>query len=174
MTKNLYLARLVFFISLTLLIELFGLPQPITGPLVNMMLILTALVLDPLAGVILGTITPLVAGFRGQLPAILLPMVPAIIIANALFVLTFSTVQKSLKHVIPVMISTLLALLIAATIKFLLLYAAASWIIPILFGKSFPEAILTMMTFPQFLSAFIGGIFALGSYQTIKRLGIIR
>ena len=62
------LTRFVFLTALTLSIEMMGLPQPFTGPLINMMLIITSLIINPGAGVILGLFTPILAALRGQLP----------------------------------------------------------------------------------------------------------
>ncbi|NIA29487.1 MAG: hypothetical protein GWP06_06190 [Actinobacteria bacterium] len=177
MSKTNYITRLIILISLTLSFEMLGLPQPITGPLVNLMLILTTLVLNPLAGVILGSISPLVAVIRGQLPAILLPMVPFIIIANALFVLIFGLTGKlfpfSLDHDSSPLksIGNWLGLLLGATIKFLWLYASASFVVPLILGKQLPAPFIAMMAIPQFITAIIGGIFALLIFSMLR--GII-
>ncbi len=177
MSKTNSITRLIILISLTLSFEMLGLPQPITGPLVNLMLILTTLVLNPLAGVILGSVSPLVAVIRGQLPPILLPMVPFIIIGNALFVLVFGLIRKLLSFSphhdsSPLKsIGNWLGLFFGATIKFLWLYASASFVVPLILGKQLPATFIAMMAIPQFITAIIGGIFALFIFSMLR--GII-
>ncbi|NOY60950.1 MAG: hypothetical protein GXO75_18730 [Calditrichaeota bacterium] len=141
------------------------------------MLILTTLVLNPLAGVILGSVSPLVAVIRGQLPPILLPMVPFIIVGNALLVVVFGLVGKlisfSLHHDSSPLksIGNWLGLLLGATIKFLWLYASASFVVPLVLGKQLPAPFIAMMAIPQFITAIIGGIFALLIFSMLR--GII-
>lgn len=173
--KTNYITRLIILISLTLSFEMLGLPQPITGPLVNLMLILTTLVLNPLAGVILGSVSPFVAVIRGQLPPILLPMVPFIMIGNALLVLIFGLGRKlipfSLHHdSSPIKsIGNWLGLFLGATIKFLWLYLSASLVVPLILGKQLPAPFIAMMAIPQFVTAIIGGIFALFIFAMLHR-----
>ena len=175
-SKTNFITRLIILISLTLSFEMLGLPQPITGPLVNLMLILTTLVLNPMAGVILGSVSPLVAVIRGQLPAIFLPMVPFIIIANALLVLIFGFVSKlfpfALSHDSSPLksIGNWLGLFLGAMIKFLWLYASASFVLPIILGKQLPPPFIAMMAVPQFVTAIIGGSFALLIFSMLQRI----
>jgi hypothetical protein len=172
--KTQYITRLVFFITLTLVIELLGLPQLFTGPLINTMLLLTTLVLQPAAGVILGVLTPTVAVLRGQLPPVLLPMVPFIMTANALLVLSFEVIRNLLKHFVhakPILFSlnAWLALTVAAFLKFALLYLSAKLVLPLLLGRNLPGPFLAMMAFPQFLTALTGGVLALVIYSLLHQ-----
>jgi hypothetical protein len=172
--KTQYITRLMFFIALTLVIELVGLPQPFTGPLVNAMLILTTLVLQPAAGVILGVLTPTVALLRGQLPPGLLPMVPFIMTANALLVLSFAVIRNLLKpffHAKPILFSVnaWLALAGAAFLKFVWLYFSAKLVLPLLLGSMLPKPFIVMMALPQFLTALAGGALALVIYTLLQQ-----
>ena len=169
MSKTTTITRTVFLISITLIIEMIGLPQPVTGPLVNMMLILTTLILNPLAGIILGAITPTVALIRGQLPSILFPMVPFIIVGNASLVLIFALVLKPVKNkntlVLVKSITHWLAIIAASTAKFVWLYLSVRTFLPLLLGRSLPNKIMALMALPQLITALLGGIFALIVYQ---------
>jgi hypothetical protein len=169
MTRTKFITHLVISISLTLSLEVIGLPQPITGPLVNMMLILTTLILNPPAGIILGCISPLVAVMRGQLPAILLPMVPFIAIGNALLVLIFGTLRKKYHSAKQPLVSPInwIALLSGSTIKFLWLYGAARIVLPIFLGVHLAPNFVAMMALPQFITAVIGSTLALAIYQML-------
>jgi hypothetical protein len=167
-------ARFIFLTTSTLIIEMIGLPQPFTGPLVNMMLILTALLINPLAGVGLGLITPMAAALRGQLPPPLIPMAPFIIVANGLLVVGFSAVRRLLRRFEPrgSLLRSLPAwtgLLIGAALKWGFLYFSAQFFLPLLLAKLLPDKVIALMSLPQFITALIGGGAALVLYQLLKR-----
>lgn len=161
-----YYTRLVILISLTLIIEMVGLPQPATGPLVNMMLYLTTLLLDIKAGVILGCISPLVAAVRGQLPPFLIPMVPFIIAGNILLVVLFGLIGQVGKSSRPALANPMysftvwLGVLVSAAVKLIWLYTSAKLLLPVLFGKHLPPQLVAMMAMPQLITAISGGILA--------------
>ncbi|MDZ7721579.1 MAG: ECF transporter S component [candidate division KSB1 bacterium] len=167
------LTRIVVLLTLTLIIQLFGLPQLITGPLINMMLLITALILDPLSGILLGMLTPLVALFRGQLPPLLAPMVPFIIVGNAIWVGVFALIRPSVNRNLLSSVRTWIALLTAALLKTLWLFATARFLLPLLLGKHLPDALIAAMSFPQFITAVAGGAFALALYNLLySRVGL--
>jgi hypothetical protein len=170
MTRTKFITHLVILISLTLCVEMLGLPQPVTGPLVNMMLILTTLILNPAAGVSLGCISPLVAVLRGQLPAILLPMVPFIMVGNALLVLVFGALRKKYPPATAPLLSPInwIALVAGSAVKFLWLWGAARIVLPVFLGVRVEAKFIAMMAMPQFITAVIGSILALAIYQTLK------
>ncbi|MBN1480181.1 ECF transporter S component [candidate division KSB1 bacterium] len=166
-------SRLIFLIALTLIFEMLGLPQPVTGPLVNMMLILTTLVISTLAGVSLGFITPVVAAVRGQLPGFLLPMIPFIIVSNALLVILFSFIRRLLATWLRddnllLSFPAWLGLFVGAFVKFLVLYHSARILLPMLISKNVPEAFIAMMSLPQLLSAIFGGALALFIFRMLS------
>ncbi len=167
--RTLYLTRLVFLIAITLTITLIGLPQPVTGPLINTMLLLTTLILGPWAGAAVGTITPVAAAFRGQLPPFLLPMVPFIILGNALLVWGFKFIagRNRTPHVLR-SVRHWVGLVVGSTLKFLWLYSAARLLVPLFFGKDLPEAFIAMMAMPQLVTALIGGVLAFLLYELLK------
>jgi len=171
MKRTKMLTRLVFLLSLTLAIEMIGLPQPITGPLVNLMLLLTALLLNSFAAVILGLATPLMGLLRGQLPPILAPMVPFIMLANAVYILLFAMLASAGKQSLSLKRwRGWMALAIAAAGKTLILYAAATLVVPLLFGRQLPEAVIAAFTFPQLITATVGGAAAIGIYPALRRI----
>ncbi|RPI03836.1 MAG: ECF transporter S component [Calditrichaeota bacterium] len=167
------LTRFVFLTALTLSIEMMGLPQPFTGPLINMMLIITSLIINPGAGVILGLFTPILAALRGQLPPPLAPMIPFIVLANAGFVLAFTVFRRFSgkgRQVESLFTFTAwLGLLIASLLKMTILYAAARFIVPLLISAQLPKALILMMAAPQFATALIGGIAALLFVELLHR-----
>ena len=171
-TKN--ISRLIFLIALTLIIEMLGLPQPITGPLINMMLFITTIVLAPTAGLVLGGLTPLIATLRGQLPGFLIPMVPFIVIGNALLVLVFAGIRRLFNRFhnesnLVLSIPVWLGIVGAAFVKFVWLFYSASIFVPLLLQKSVPEQFITMMAMPQFITALIGGLLAVVILNLLQR-----
>ena len=175
MQKTQYLTRLVFLISLTLVLEMAGLPQPFTGPLINMMLFLTAMILGWAGGFTLGCITPILAAMRGQLPAILLPFLPFIIIGNALLVVVYFYSQNKTKT--PAQLKSIrhwILILFASFIKFLWLFFSAKFVLPIVFGKNLPPAFITMMSLPQLFTALLGGILSTLLYQFLYSAHVLR
>jgi hypothetical protein len=166
MRKTIILTRLVFLLSITLTVELIGLPQPVTGPFVNFMLILTTLIISTGGGLVLGCITPAMAVLRGQLPAPLATMVPLIIIANLLFVTSFALLRSNqLKPAYRFYLRNGLAVSAAAIVKFAVLYLAAQFFLPFILGKTLPAGLVSLMALPQLITALVGGWFALFFYQ---------
>jgi hypothetical protein len=175
MRKTIYISRMVVFISLSIAVELIGLPQPITGPLVNFMLLLSAMVLGPAAGVVLGIFTPIIAVIRGQLPPALMPMVPFIVIGNALLVSIFIGTKRALNSVIFPRSSLLKSvspwsgIVLGSLCKFLWLYVSAGFVLPKVLGTNMPPVLVAMMALPQFITALIGGALALIVYSMLKK-----
>jgi len=161
--RTLFIARISIILALTLVIQMAGFPQPITGPLVNTMLFITASLFGTLAGVILGSLTPLVALIRGQLPPILAPMVVFIIGGNAILVLTYNVIVKSWENFIgktSAKMSQLAGILVASVAKFVFLTFAVRIVLPVIFNVSIGEKFAFLMTTPQLITAILGGIIA--------------
>ncbi|MBN2104810.1 ECF transporter S component [bacterium] len=157
-TKNRLIARLALLIALTLVIQAMGLPQPVTGPLINALLFLTTGLLGPLAGIMLGIITPVVALIRGQLPSILAPMVPFIAIGNAALVIIYSLIGRIILSRIHKQWAVFLPIVFASFGKFCVLLLSVRIIVPVMLGRHFPPKIELIMALPQLLTALGGGI----------------
>ena len=171
-----YTAHLAILASITIAFELIGLPQPITGPLVNAMLLLTALIINTTAGVMLGCITPVVAILRGQLPPALAPMIPFIVLANSVFVVVFGQIHHiffSNKQTRKRYLINIFALFASSLCKFLLLVLSVNILLPVFFGTDIPEIFIAAMTFTQFFTAMIGGLFALFLFKLLMKLDIV-
>jgi len=173
--KALFIARLSILIAFTLVMQAAALPQPITGPLINAMLFFTESFLGMMAGVILGSVTPVVALLMGQLPAPLAPMVPFIILSNAALVVIFTLMKKINYRLNSLNQARIyIAIVAAALVKTLLLFTAIRFLLPILFGRTMKDELVLMMTTPQFVTAVVGGIIALFLLQLLKRSQIIK
>jgi len=122
--------------------------QLITGPIVNAVLFLATAVLGMGAGILIGFLPSMVSALVGLLPAPLLPMIPHIIVSNAILVLTFGILRKR---------NFFLGIISASFAKFLFLFL----IVEFLIGQSLPRPIAAMMAWPQLVTALAGGIIAL-------------
>ena len=144
-------------LCLALIIPNLGLPQGITGPLVNALLLGAAVWLGREQALLLGLITPLSAVLRGVLPLPLWVMIPFIALGNATLVSVYSAL-RSRGH--------WLALGAAALAKCALLSAAVTWLtlrpLSLAIGGApqmvaLPASLVNMMRWPQLATALAGG-----------------
>ena len=147
-----------------------GMPQMITGVIVNMILILCTEKCGLEKAVILGMVTPIVAAFSGILPVALLLMIPFITIGNAIYVSIYSMLSERNRAT---------AVITGAFLKFIFLFAAVSLIMtrPIMLvigsrpqSVPIPAAIVGMMSYPQLFTALVGGLLAVSILEVAKRL----
>ena len=125
--------------------------QLITGSIVNAVLFLSTVYLGITAGVLISFIPSLFAGFIGLLPLPILPMIPYIIMANIILVLSFNIFRKK---------SFWLSAILASLLKFLFLFGTSSFIINFFIQKTLPAKIIAMMTWPQLITALSGALIA--------------
>jgi len=123
--------------------------QWITGPIVNAALILAAVCVGPMEAVVLGLMPSTVSLSSGLLPLPLAPMVPFIIIGNAIMILSFQYLAVS---------NYALRILVAAFLKSAFLIFSVTFLMDKLFAKEFLGNLLLMMSWPQFVTALIGGL----------------
>ncbi|TRZ80077.1 iron hydrogenase [bacterium] len=134
--------------------------QIITGPIVNATLFISVVFLGAEAAILIGLIPSVIALSFGLLPAILAPMVPFIMISNALLIVIFGLVQKK---------NYWLAVVSASLIKFIFLFSTSSIVIGLLLKKEVATKVVAMMSWPQLLTALMGGIIAWLVMKTIKK-----
>jgi len=173
-----YLTRLSIFIALTISFQLAGLPQLGTGIFINFMLFITTQFVGISAGLILGALTPWVASLIGQLPPILVPMIPFIMVGNAILVIVFGLLLKKFNFlssikVIRVNLRELLAVSFASLFKFIFLTLSVTFLITWGLGVTIAKEYAYMMMFPQFITAFLGGVFALLIIKILMSIRII-
>ena len=144
-TKSLVTTAL--FLGITLVIQLIRLPPPLTGPLINAILILTTILLGVKQGIAIGLLTPIGALLLGIIPPVLAPAVPFIMVGNSLYCLLFALLYYRCNE--------LLGLLFGSLLKFAVIAGAAVLILDLPKG---PSAALGL---PQFITALTGGAGAL-------------
>lgn len=162
-------ARLVGLIALALAIPALGLPQWITGPLVNALLLLTVEWVGVKQAILLGMVTPLSAALSGVLPLPLMAMIPFIALGNAVMVSVYSELRARNRW---------LALGVGAGLKFAVLAIAVTLLVArplsiVIAGQAqtlaMPLAIVEMMRWPQLLTALAGGLIAFGASALARR-----
>jgi len=147
-----FITLTALLLALTLVVQLGGFPQPITGPLVNAMLILTTMVVGIAGGATVGALTPWVAYMRGILPPLLAPLIPFIMLANIVLVVVFGLLAKR---------SPWLGIGAAAFCKY------GVFVMAINFLFSFPPQLAKAFQLPQLFTALAGGIIAMVVYKML-------
>ncbi len=152
---QLYLCLLIAIAVVPLLIH----NQAITGVFVNFILIFTCLKIGIRSAVSLAFIPSIAAVSSGLFPLPLAPMIPFIIAGNILLV----TIIRFFKH------NYVISLPIAALAKFALLYSTSHFLAQHFLPEMFLNKVMVMMSWPQFATAMVGGLFA---YLVMKGLSI--
>ncbi len=146
-----WLARTAILLALTLAFQMMGLPQPVTGPAVNAMLLLSGTYVGAFGGIVIGLLTPVIAFARGILPPPLAPMIPFIMLGNAALVILYLFLRNMLGKKY---IGCGAAIICGAVVKFLILSGAVRFIV------SVPPPVAKAMQIPQLFTAIVGGIVA--------------
>lgn len=147
-----------FLISLVILPAFFH-TQPITGPLVNAALLMTIIVFNFETALLLSFIPSSIAVVSGILPMPLSPMIPFIITGNIIYIFFFDRLQQK---------NIFLAVITASLAKFILLASVVKTIMPLLIQNQLIDQLTMMMTWPQLITALIGGLIAIGLSKIIK------
>ena len=108
----------------------------------------------------IGLIPSVVALSRGLLPVVLAPIVPFIMLSNALFVLVFSSLRQK---------SFSLAVIGAAVSKYALLHLTSQHLLATLLPQQFVSKAAMMMSWPQLATALLGGVIA---FALLKAVGV--
>ena len=154
-----FITRTGILLAVALVIQMGGFPQPITGPLVNAVLYLSALLVGSWSGIIIGICTPVIAFMRGILPAPLGPMIPFIALGNGILVVVFSLLERK---------SKVLGIILASLVKYAILATTVKFIVEV------PEKIAQIMSLSQLYTALSGGVIALLAYKALWVIGIDR
>ena len=172
--KNVNINKLIkasLFLALAIVFQVIGKTAPqisqfFVGPAVNAILILTAVICGGAYAMLVGSLTPMLAWFTGQLPSALGPFIPFIIIGNMLFVLSFVIVSNRGKY------GKYLGIIIGAFIKYIFLWISASQLTQLLSLNMPPKVVdklVIAMGIPQLITALIGGAFALILIEILRK-----
>ena len=153
-----WMSRTAILLAIALVFQMGGFPQFITGPLINTVLYLAAMIVGWQGGMLIGILTPVIASIRGILPPPLTPLIPFIALGNSILVILFFWLQSKNK---------IAGIIIASLAKFLLLVSAVKLVVQV------PPAIAQMMSLPQLITALAGGAIALVLAHFFKKTNII-
>lgn len=155
-----YWPWLAGLLSLSLVLPIIP-AQFVSGPLVNAMLIIATVVLGRKSAIMIAIIPSPIALLTGVLPFVLAPMVPLIIISNIILIFGFDLLYRK---------NFWSGLGLGAGVKFLWLFAASQVLNQYVLSNSLPGKVLVMMSYPQLLTALLGGVIAFAFLKTIKKI----
>jgi len=174
--KAMILARIGIMTALTVLAQylsgLLGI-QLITGSIVNMFLLLSALLTGIIGGISIGVITPFIALALGLNPQVVL--VPFIALSNAALVVIFAFVIKLTKvseqqNEFKRLASLILAVILAAGVKFLLMFFFSRVLFPLFLAPQLVDKLSIAWGVLQLFTALIGGAITVAMYYPLKRV----
>ncbi len=139
--------------------------QLVTGPIVNAIFILTLFFVGIRSALVVCLVPSLMALSGGLLPVVLAPVVPFIMIGNAILILTLDWFYNnwSSKRT-----GYWIGVVVGSFLKFLFLYLSVDFIAKLLLKQELAVKVAQMMSWPQFATAVLGGILA---YAILKPLG---
>ncbi|KKS35388.1 MAG: [Fe] hydrogenase, HymD subunit [Parcubacteria group bacterium GW2011_GWC2_42_12] len=140
--------------------------QWLTGPIINAILILVLFLVGIRSALVVALVPSLMALAGGLLPAILAPVVPFIMISNAIFILTIDWFYNQAKNSGK---GYWLGVMLGAILKFVFLYLSVNWITKLLLKKELAAAVANMMSWPQLATAVLGGLIAFVILKWLKR-----
>lgn len=141
------LTRTALLLALALAVQSMGLPQPLTGPLVNLILLTALFAVGPVWAMLLGALTPIGAMLLGITPPPAAPALPIIALGNATLI---GLVWLCWRILTPYG-----ALLFGAGVKWAVIRYGILWLTAV------PEKVALALSAPQFLTALVGGAGAL-------------
>jgi hypothetical protein len=136
--------------------------QLITGTIVNAVLFISASLLGWEMAVAIGVLPSLIALLAGTLPLPLVIMIPLIITSNALLVLSFYYLSKS-KNIS-------LGILAGSFLKFIFLASFSQLLVHLVLKPSIPPSLAVMMSWPQLVTALLGGLVAMTTLKIFKKI----
>jgi hypothetical protein len=140
---------------------LIGHQQFITGPIVNATLLIATVLLGLRGGILIGLIPSTIALSVGLLPPVLAPMIPFIILGNAILVVTFGYLRDK---------NYWLALVSGSILKFAFLFGTSGMVINLLLDQKVASNVAMMMSWPQLATALMGGLIAYGFLRGTKSI----
>jgi len=150
----------LFLTSAITIVPLFHF-QPITGPIVNAILFIAVSLLGIEYALLIGLIPSVIALSTGLLPAILAPMIPFIMLSNAILIITFAYLRNK---------NYWLGVITASMLKFLFLFTTSSVVINLLLKKEVATKVASIMSWPQLVTALIGGVMAYIVLKGLKKI----
>lgn len=134
--------------------------QWITGPIVNATLILAVYLVGIRGAMLIGILPSTIALSYGLLPAVLAPMIPFIILSNILLILVVEWFKNNNSYWV--------GIIFGAAAKYLLLVLTSGVVINLLLKQTMAVTVSQMMSWPQLVTALLGGAIAWGVMKIMK------
>ncbi len=154
------LTAFLFLTSVVTIAPLFHF-QPVTGPIVNAILFIAVCLLGIEYALLIGLIPSVIALSTGLLPAILAPMIPFIMLSNAILIITFAHLRNK---------NYWLGIIVASVLKFIFLFTTSSVVINLLLKKEIATKVVSIMSWPQLATALAGGVIAYIFLSSLKKV----
>jgi len=158
-----YLTKFVLLLVIATFAPAIGFhSQWITGPIVNAVLILSVFMVGARGALLIGMLPSTIALSTGLLSVVLAPMIPFIIISNSILILILSLCHpEQSKESVAIKYSKYwLILFFGALLKFIFLFLTSGIVIKLLINIAVAPKVAAMMSWPQFVTAMIGGVIA--------------
>lgn len=155
-----WLTRTAMLLAVVLAVQAMGLPQLITGSLVNAVLILAVMFSGIYGALLIGSITPWLAFILGILPPALAPLLPVIMLANLTLAVVFYLGQK---------IHPLAAAVLASAGKYLIFFVSINYLLR-LFAINLPAKLVAAFGLTQLATALIGSLCAVIIGRSLQRV----
>ena len=169
-----FITRTAMLIALAVIFQLVGKAVPagqfVTGPLINACLIVAVGIVGVWSGVTVAILSPVIALATGMNPNIL--FAPFIALANIVFVVIFALLLDKGKMT-KISAKPVLGIILGSVMKFLVLFLGITKILPSLNIKVAP-AFLLAFSYPQLVTALIGGIIGLAVLIILNKSGILK
>lgn len=159
-TKTITTVQFIVLLSVATVAPLFH-QQWVTGPIVNAMFLIAAVVLGSQNAIVLALLPSTIALGVGLLPAILAPMIPFIIISNVIFILGFHYLREK---------NFWLGVVVGSVLKFVFLWSTSFVVINLLIKKELAASVSSIMSWPQLATALLGGLIAYIILKKLKKL----
>ncbi|HPG92835.1 MAG TPA: ECF transporter S component [Clostridia bacterium] len=177
--KAMVLARIAIMIALTVLAQyLSGLlgNQLLTGSIVNMFLLISALLTGIIGGISVGVVTPFIALALGLNPQVVL--VPFIALSNAALVVIFALILRitkvsERKNEFKRIAYLVCSIVLAAGVKFLMMFFFSRVLFPLFFAPQLVDKLSVAWGVLQLFTALIGGAVTIALYYPLKRVKLV-
>lgn len=151
-----FLTRTSLILGIALAVQALRLPTQITGVIINALLFTAAMLIHPLAALLIGLITPWIAVVTGIMGLVF--MAPFIMAANASQALVFCLLRKQ---------GNFVAMALASLAKYGVFVLSINVLLSLI-GRQLPPAALAVFGIMQLITAVGGGLLALVISQTLK------
>jgi hypothetical protein len=141
--------------------------QWITGPIVNALLILILFIVGIRAAMLMSLVPSVMALAGGLLPLPLAPIVPFIMISNAIFILSVDYFYRASKKQFN---GFWIGVVVGGALKYLFIWFNANLLLGLILKKDLAIAVLRIVSWPQFATALLGGLIAFIILKWLKRI----